>query len=260
VSHRVRQTLITFVARPRPRRWPPGELVLIIDGLWFWFEGQPWVMYLMGLKACQQNHAVFLDPPLWPGRETKRQWCRALAQIPPEVRSRIRALIADDLRGVPGVARAHGWVLQLCHFHLLHHLHGLRGRRKRGVPDRDLRERLYHLIRHAIDVPEGLAARRARAQLERILGRWHGVGRYPMVARECLRRWDHFRAYRIHPALNLPATTGTVEAMGHRLRSLMHHLGNVRTPRALQLWAVTLIRLRPSVTCNGRIHQPNSFV
>src|SRR3989442_7479502 len=30
---------------------------------------RPWVLYLMALKPCHQNRAVFLDPLLFPGRE-----------------------------------------------------------------------------------------------------------------------------------------------------------------------------------------------
>jgi hypothetical protein len=81
-----------------------------------------------------------------------------------------------------------------------------------------------------------------------------------MAAREFLRRCEHFRAYRRYPELDLPTTTGAVEAMGHIVRELMHRLRNVRTPQALRLWTTALIRLRPEVRCNSKSFQPNKSV
>jgi hypothetical protein len=34
----------------------------------------------------------------------------------------------------------------------------------------------------------------------------------------------------------------------------------VRSPRALQLWATALIRMRPAITCNGKHFQQKKFV
>ena len=39
----------------------------------------------------------------------------------------------------------------------------------------------------------------------------------PLIVREVLRRIDHFRAYRKYPKLNLPTTTGSLEAMNRRV-------------------------------------------
>jgi len=81
-----------------------------------------------------------------------------------------------------------------------------------------------------------------------------------MVVREFLRRTDHFRAYRRHPELDLPTTTGTVEAMGRIVRDLMRQTRSIRSPHALQLWATALIRMHPSVTRNGKHFQPKKFL
>src|SRR2546422_717570 len=81
-----------------------------------------------------------------------------------------------------------------------------------------------------------------------------------MVVREFLRRTDQFRAYRKHPHLNLPTTTGTVEAMGRILRDLMRRTRSVRSPKALRLWATAMIRMHPELTCNGKHFQPNLFL
>lgn len=260
LAHRVRQTLRRVVRRPRRVVWPTGDLLLLLDGLRVSFGREPWVVYLLAVRACDGHRAVFLDPLVWPGAESQRQWTRALGTIPAEVRSRIRGLITDDLRGFTTLAHAHGWVLQLCQFHLLHRLHGARGLRKRSTPDRLMREQLYQLVRAALEAPTEADADALRVQLHDHLRTWRPPGRFTMVVRQAFRRWDYYRAYARYPTLNLPTTTGSVEAMARRIRTLLHRLGNVRTPEALQLWVTALVRLRPSVACNRKIYQPNSFV
>ena len=86
--YRFRQALQRFVARPGPQRIPPGGLVLLADGLWFQFDRRPWVLYLMALKPCTGNYAVFLDPLLLPGKEGASRWQQALATISQRARRR----------------------------------------------------------------------------------------------------------------------------------------------------------------------------
>ena len=76
--YRFRQTLQRFVARPRVPGVPRGPLVLLVDGLWFQFDGRPWVLYLSALRACQGRTAVFLDPLLLPGKEGVQHWEQVL--------------------------------------------------------------------------------------------------------------------------------------------------------------------------------------
>lgn len=70
--HRFRQTLRRFVARPCPRKIPSGPLILVADGLWFFFRDQPWILYLAALKPCSGETAIFLDPLLLPDNERGR--------------------------------------------------------------------------------------------------------------------------------------------------------------------------------------------
>jgi hypothetical protein len=66
--YRFRQELHRYVARPSPQKIPRGPLVLLADGLWFEFDGIPWVLYLTALKPYRANYATFLDPLLLPGK------------------------------------------------------------------------------------------------------------------------------------------------------------------------------------------------
>jgi len=260
LSHRFRRAMHQLVSRPRALRVPAGPLVLLIDGLYFRFNRRPWVLYLMGLKPCHQNHALFLDPLLFPGREEIGCWSQTISTIPVRAHKRIQALVSDQIRGITSLAVHKGWVLQLCHFHLISQLQGNRGRRKRKVADRTMREVCYQLTRQALELPDGPKLQRVLERLKKLVRQPGGATRTRMVVREFLRRTDQFRAYRKYPHLDLPTTTGTVEAMGRIVRDLMRQTRSIRSPHALQMWATALIRQRPKVTCNGKHFQQIKFV
>lgn len=111
LSYRFRRLLNRVTAAPRRPPARAGELVLLADGLWFRFEGEPWVLYLMAVKPCRHNRAVFLDPVLLPGREDIRKWETVCQTIPRPLAARIQALVCDNLRGSKRLARRQGWVL-----------------------------------------------------------------------------------------------------------------------------------------------------
>ena len=67
----------------RVLRLPTGPLVLLLDGLYFRFQGKDWVLYVMAVKPCRQNRAVFLDPVLLPGRENMQAGLRYSQPFPP---------------------------------------------------------------------------------------------------------------------------------------------------------------------------------
>lgn len=226
--------------------------MIVADGLWFEFHHQPWVLYLVGLKPVDVNRAVFLDPLVLPGQESATQWSDVLGRIPAPLRTRIRAVVSDNLRGMTALVVSQGWVSQLCHFHLISQLHGNRGRRKYRLPDRRQREQLYQLTRRALELPAGPALTSTLRQLRRLVRHSPTSRHLRMAVREFLRRIDAFRAYQSYPNLHLPTTTGAAEAMGRIIRAALYRARSVRTPRALQLWATAIIRLRPSVMCNGR--------
>lgn len=251
-SLRFRRAMQQFVSQPRLLSLPGGRLVLVVDGLWFRFEGRLWVLYLMGLKSTHQNRAVFLDPLLLPGKEQVSLWAQAFATIPPPLYKRIRALVCDDIRGMIGLAAQHHWIVQLCHFHLISRLHRCRGRRNQRLAGRSPREALYQLTRQALDLPNRTRLEHILKRLTRLVHEATGTGVMSMMVREFLRRIDQFRAYQSRPELHLPTTTGTVEAMGRKMRDLMRQTRSIRSPQALQLWATALIRMRPFVMCNGK--------
>jgi hypothetical protein len=248
LSRHFRRVLRQFVSQPRALCVPDGPLILLLDGVYFRFRKKDWVLYLMAVKACQQSRAVFLDPLLLPGRENMRGWSQAIAAIPSHIHQRIQASVSDEISGIIRLSTGQGWIVQLCHFHLISRLQNCRGRRNRRLADRPLREELYQRTRQALELPDGPDLETVLNQLRELLRQATGLRVMRMIVREFLRRVDHFRAYRNHPELDLPSTTGAVETMGRRVRDLMRQTRSTRTPQALKLWATAFIRLRPSVT------------
>jgi hypothetical protein len=249
--YRFRQALRQFVARPSPQKIPPGPLVLLADGLWFEFDGTPWVLYLTALKPCRGNYATFLDPVLFPGKEGASRWQQALAAIPPGVTRRIQAMVVDNLPGMQRIARQRRWVLQLCHFHLLLKLQAYRRGVRYALRGGPVREKISQLIRSALELRDGNRLSETLKQLRHLSRGDCGTQRIQKTVREFLRALQFYRSYLVHPHLDLPRTTNSVESMCRLLRELFRSSRAGSNPASVLLWATALIRLRPRVICNG---------
>ena len=250
--YRFRKALERFVARPSPQGLPSGPLVLLADGLWFQFKRKPWVLYLMALKSCQGHQAVFLDPVLVAGSETLARWEEALGHIPRAASRRICAMVVDNLPGMRRVARQRGWVLQLCHFHLLLKLYGQRASRPHALRGGPVREEIQQLIRQALSLPDGVSLNKTLQRL-RILSKTDcGTARIQMTVRAFLRDLRFYRSYLDHPQLGLPQTTNTVESMGRLLREMFRRNRSGSNPASTLRWATAFIRIRPTVVCNSK--------
>ncbi len=224
--YRFRKALERFVARPSPQPLPPGPLVLLADGLWFQFKGQPWVLYLMALKPCQGDYAVFLDPVLLAGSERVARWENALAHIPQAASDRIQAIVVDNLPGMRRLARQRGWLLQLCHFHLLLKLYGKRGSRPHALRGGPVREELNRCIRQALVLPDGTHLDITIQKLQRLAQTDCGTARMQMTVRAFLRDLKFYRTY------------------------LQHRAGSNQT--STLRWATAFIRIHPTVACNSK--------
>lgn len=227
-----------------------GDLVLLVDGLWFRFKGRPWVIYLMAFKRPADDTATFIDPVLRPGTESREGWICALQTIPAGSRENIRAIVCDNFMGSMTIARVNGWILQYCHFHLLASLHSKLGlRRPSTVGAIETRREAYELVRTALTTPDE-HIRKAAEHRVRALGDSRLLPfRFSNILREFVRRLDNYRAYRNHPALRLPRTTGSMESMGRIIRDMLGRNRSLSTPETLQLWVTAYVRLRPKVAC-----------
>lgn len=249
--YRFRQALRRFLARRSPQQIPRGPLVLLADGLWFEFDGRPWVLYLTALKSCAGTHAVFLDPQLFPGKEGASRWQQVVAALPSSVQRRVQGLVVDNLPGMQKLAAQRGWVLQLCHFHLLMKLQVRRRGVRYALRGGTVRREIDSLIRSAIALPDGRRFNRTLLHLHRLADGDCGTARIQITVREFLHQVAFYRAYLHHPQLDLPATTNAVESMGRLVREMFRRNRAGSNPASLLRWATALIRLRPRIACNG---------
>ena len=254
--HRFRQTLRSFVARPNPQKLSSGPLILLADGLFFYFQRRAWVLYLIALKSCTGKTATFLDPILLPERESSERWVQVLEEaIPLEIRPRIRALVVDNLNGMKKLAKFKGWILQLCHFHLIQKFQIQHRRQRRVLRGGAMREEIYQLIRQALEAPNGSLLNNSIARLTQLAKNPCITYRIQAMVREFLRSISYYRAYKTYPELDLPSTTNTIESMNSIIRDLLRRNHSASSPQSLLQWATALIRLRKKLNCNGKHHQ-----
>jgi hypothetical protein len=80
-------------------------------------------------------------------------------------------------------------------------------------------------------------------------------GAYQTVLRQLLVDLPFYRSYLAYPNLGLPLTTNAIESMCRFAREMLRSSRAGSSPKLLLLWTTALIRLRPTITCNG--HQIN---
>jgi hypothetical protein len=216
------------------------DLVLIVDGLWFG-KGN-WVQYTMAFKPVDASVAYFADPRLLPGGESSTNWQHIFSRIRPDVRVRVRALVADGLNGMAAVAAQNDWVYQQCHFHIRARLNQRLARPWVNPVD----ESICWAIDDALLSADGARADAAHAAMSAHVRDHPGV--LADMLRRLLREWNSIRAYITHPELSIPRTTGAVESMHGSLREVVSGLSTVN---AILRRMTAYIRLHDPFTCNS---------
>lgn len=247
IAARFATALHMFVSAP-PLWVPKGPYALVVDGVYFKFKRKEWVLYQMALKPVRSKRMYFLDPVLIKGRERLEAWEEAIATVPPHTQKQITALVSDGLRGFQGLATAHGWVHQRCHFHLLASLVRGKGKRRYRTRGSSMRDRILQKVRVLL----ADESKQKRDNARRGIRKLADDPKCPAYVRkhviEFFEREDDFRAYLTHPELNLPTTTSAMESTGRLVRKATR---TARTPESLRLRATAFLRLKQSVVCNG---------
>jgi hypothetical protein len=259
ISFQFRGMLRRLAAQPASMLPGRGPLTLISDGLWFRFGQKRWVLYLYAFKPCRENRAYFGEPLLWEGAESASQWRQVIEQIPMAISKRICAWVVDNIAGIRILAAQKGWVLQLCHFHLIAALQNRRGLLRKALMEGGRRESIYQLIRQLLELTPGPASQKVLRQLRTLLDDPLMPWRLRSIGREFIKRLPHFRAYQAYPEYHLPTTTSALESTGSLIRERLRRARNLRSPKSLQLWATAMLRLRKTIVCNGK-NQPNYLV
>lgn len=225
-----------------------ADAILLVDGLWFRFKHRQWVLYLTALRPVLEDWARFFAPVLLEGPESKQAWTKVIGMIPQDIRSSIRAIVGDKFSGCRDIAYRNGWVLQLCHFHLLAQFNG-RIKRRSTTKARVLRQEVYKLMDEALLTTDRKRLETLCMGLKLLIADNDTPKRYRSLVRGFFRAMDDYHAYLRYPELRLPRTNGTSEAMGRRIRDLLNDTRSLSTPLALENWATNLVRLKPTIMC-----------
>ena len=259
MGHRWRQAMRRFVLGTRVLRLPTGPLVLLLDGLFF-----PLSRKRLGL-VCDGGQAVpakssRLSRSCAPAREKHaglvssiHNHSRLHTQTHPGLGLR-RDFRNYQARHKPGLDRA------ALPFPSHQPIAAMPGPTQSQIPWQTPARSALPTCPPSSRAAQWRPVQAVLKKLRHLVRQAKGLRVMRMIVREFLRRIDHFRAYRKYPKLNLPTTTGSVEAMNRRVRDLMRQTRSVRSPQALQLWATALIRMRPAITCNGKNFQQKKFV
>jgi len=248
--YRFRQILKQFLSKPYKPNIPDGLLILLADGIWFRFAGDPWVLYLTALKPCSGRRAIFLKPLLFQGKEGGSKWQKIISDIPEDIRHRVCALVVDNINGMKLIARENNWLLQLCHFHMLAKLKVRYKVHQRKLKGGHSRLEIFDLVSAALQV---LDQQQFNAVLNRLTAFSEDEGtteRIRATIRDFLRNVGYYRTFLDYPNLKLPTTTNTMESMGAVVRSMLRHSRAWATPKSLLMWAEALIRVKKSLNCS----------
>lgn len=233
--------------------FPPGKLILIVDGLWTYFhkEGR-FTLYLMSVRSTDGTIAHFLDPVLLSGRENLDDWRKAIASIPDDVRQRICAMVSDGLRGLKKIAEENQWVFQRCHFHLLAWFQKRHGQYFQRGKTKWMRDAILAYVQTMLETTDRKKLHEFRKELEIIIRHPDCPHYLAMRVREFLRTIDDFRTYLQYPRFSLPTTSNTVETMIRLLRGLLSRIRGAATSQSFLKWTTSYVRHRRTIVCNGK--------
>lgn len=244
---------IDMLLKTLPIQAPPPskQLIAVIDATPYRIGGIEYTLYIVTLRPVDSSTATVCDPILLKGCEGGRQWQYVLETLSSDIQERVVALVSDGKIGLETYAKRKGWVFQRCHFHLIKELQSLRGAKWSTSTKVQLRESAYQKIRQALETNTDQKAYRLYDEITKLVydpqcPKWFG-----RRSRGFLRSFEHFRAYRRYPELNLPITTNTVESLFNRIGELCRQTKGFRTPESLLKWVKLYIRLNPKIRCNG---------
>lgn len=228
---------------------PEGDLIAIIDGYQLFFTGHPWTVYIILLRPIKGSRATITDPYFLVGPETVRGWEQAFARLPVDVLNRIRAVVADGMLGVNRMARAHGWVLQRCHVHLIRILYPLLGNRFKTVTRKRLRRLAYHHVLIALTNTDDHVVEQSLQRLRTYAYTQDFPRRFGLKVRGFLQSYQDFRSYLTYPEFHLPATSNTAETVCGKIAEVVRRTRGFRTPRSFDRWIQLLLRTQSTVQC-----------
>ncbi len=255
---RIRKSLDCFLAHTPWGALPTrGNLIVVVDALIERIQECYYTVYFVVLRPAADSEAIILAPIVYPRYENKVDWQRVFQRIPDVCRMHIVALVGDGSSYFLTIARAYGWHLQRCHFHLFAELHRWASLKRRSRY-RQLARTLHRLVRRIVTTTDARILARSLAALKEHI-------QDPSVPDRIKRRfltgffrhYQLYRTYLYHPALNLPTTTNSCETLCRLTRAFLGRAHGIRTASAYAQWVKAVMLSRKKVSCKGADFQPN---
>lgn len=230
---------------------PP--LIAVADAFVKCIRGRWYTLYLILIRRSVETHAVIAPLLLLPGTETHAGWQDAFGRLPPPVKTAIRVLVCDGHKGLIDRAKAHRWLIQRCHFHLLAAVQGRRSRWGRSRHRKE-GERAHRLAKAVLETPdesaltehlrtvEDLALSTSSPQLRTIL----------LGLRSA---FEDYRTYLVHPQLHLPTTTNAAESFFSSVENLCHRTRGFCSVHSFMRWVTALAKNKQVIACRERNQQ-----
>ena len=254
VSVRLRSLLKKFNQEEPWPEIPQGPLIMVADGLIEYFEGKKYTVYFLLFRSIFSSKAVIFPPFMNAGGETCGGWHKALGQIPKKISQRIKAAVCDGHSGLISFIKRHYWILQRCHFHLLHriaHCASFGRLNKTG----GIGLKVKRLTEVVLYQENSEAIYLALEALKKIFRETKSRNFRTVIAGFLSHNKD-FRSYLEYPEYFLPTTSNSAEFLNGLIRNLQYRARGFRTPHSFFEWVIGLCKYQKTVTCRGK-NQPN---
>lgn len=254
LSARLRLILQKFNVETSWPKIPDGQLIVVADGLIEHFENKKYAVYFILIRSIYDSKAYIFPPYMRAEGEVVLGWKEAFAKLPDEVLNRICALVCDGHTGLVYLAKAHGWGLQRCHFHLIYNIGHLSSfgplnqTNSRGLRIKNL---VQVVLSHKNPEAISLALRALQKIKDGITSR-----AFKTVISGFLKHYEDYRTYLNYPQYFLPTTSNSAEFLNSQIRDLQYRARGFRTPKSFFAWIIGFCKYRKFVTCRSK-NQPN---
>jgi len=245
IETRLRKARNDFIAVTSWPPTPPEPSILITDAFQQTINSVTRTGYLGFMRPLAGTKAVILPPYYQNGLETSDGWAAAFASYE-TLLDEVEALVCDGAIGLVRQAQARGWVLQRCHFHLLHSLNNYV---RRGRLSRNQRaDEIHELVRIVLQSPSDDRAYGAVCRLQLILPELLSRGAREVIS-GFIKHWLDYRAYIYYDQLNLPRTSNSAEQAICMVRRLQQTARGWSSHAAFADWAEAVLKHQQTITC-----------
>jgi hypothetical protein len=255
LSAQMAQTMKRFhQATPWPAL-PDGELILIADAMIEYINKIPHTFYFLLIRSINENKAVIAPFSVRIDEgEGFQGWYRALQQLTPEVRQRIRVLVCDGMQALIRIGKDQGWLIQRCQFHLrarISHYCSPRRFGKRPKYGKQMQKLIVIILTNRNSNIIQKALEEIREMKEQTTAK-----SFKTVLSGFLKHYEDYRTYLYYPEYHLPVTSNSAEFLIGQIRDLQYRARGFKSLKSLSSWIETYCKYTQTITCNGKLSAP----